>query len=198
MDWKATLINLLKSQPGSNGGPLKRCHHIKRCRYRPNQHDFFYDYVDRTPLTGIYFNANAYEVHSYIVLLISENLVSEQKLITHKDSDYGRVDYFSLKELYEVVGAKAKSFLAAGKTFKSFSTEVKIHLTCGGTNSKSSWPNFLVIDNNTGCKIHTDVMKLRMLNSKIRADFPVVMKTNIYIQINMQPIVMKYTSTLSN
>ena len=54
---------------------------------------------------------------------------------------------------------------------------------------------FLVIDNHAGRQVHTDVMKLRILNSKIRADFLVAMKMNIDIQMNMQPMVMKYTST---
>ena len=57
---------------------------------------------------------------------------------------------------------------------------------------------FALIDKNAGRQVHTDVMKLRMLNSKIRAYFLVAMKTNIEMQINMQPMVMTYTSTLSN
>ena len=57
---------------------------------------------------------------------------------------------------------------------------------------------FADIDTNAGCQVHTDVMKLRMFNSKIGADFLVAMNTNIEMQINMQPMVMTYISTLSN
>ena len=57
---------------------------------------------------------------------------------------------------------------------------------------------FSVIDKNSGCQVHTDVMKLRMLNSKIRADLLVEMNTNIDMQMNMKPMVMTYTSTLYN
>ena len=57
---------------------------------------------------------------------------------------------------------------------------------------------FAFIDKHEGHQFHTDVTKLRMLNSKIRSDFPVEMKTNIDMQMNMQPIVMTYKSTLSN
>ena len=57
---------------------------------------------------------------------------------------------------------------------------------------------FVVIDKNTGHQVHTDVMKLRMLNSKVRADFIVAMKTNIDMKMSMQPMVMTYTSALSN
>ena len=39
---------------------------------------------------------------------------------------------------------------------------------------------------------------MRMLNSKIRADFPFVMETNIEMQIIMQSMFMTYTSNISN
>ena len=58
--------------------------------------------------------------------------------------------------------------------------------------------SFALIDKNAGRQVHTDVMKSSMLNSKIRSDFLVESKANIEIQMNMQPSVMKYKSTLSN
>ena len=57
---------------------------------------------------------------------------------------------------------------------------------------------FAVIGKNAGRQFHTDVMKLRMLNSKIRAELLVAINTDIYMQMNMQPMVMTYTSTLFN
>ena len=57
---------------------------------------------------------------------------------------------------------------------------------------------FVVIDKNVDPQVHTDVMKLSMLNSKVRADILVEIKTNIKMQMNMQPMVMTYTSDLSN
>ena len=57
---------------------------------------------------------------------------------------------------------------------------------------------FEVIDKNVDHQFHTVVKKLRILNSKIRYEFPVSMKTNKEMQMNMQPMVMKFTSTLSN
>ena len=58
--------------------------------------------------------------------------------------------------------------------------------------------DFAVIDKNIGRQVHTDMMKLRMINSKIRSEFLVTMKTNIDMQMNMQPMVMTYKSALSN
>ena len=57
---------------------------------------------------------------------------------------------------------------------------------------------FAVIDKNADRQVHTDVMKLSMLNSKVRADLLVEIKTNIDMKMNMQPVVMTYTSTLSH
>ena len=77
MEWKLTLINLLKYQPGRNGVPLNYV--IRENIYaivRTNT-NFIDDYVDRKPLTGRVFNDNASKVHSYIVRLISENAVAE-------------------------------------------------------------------------------------------------------------------------
>ena len=41
-------------------------------------------------------------------------------------------------------------------------------------------------------------MKLRLLKSKVKADFLVAMRTNIQIQMNIVPITMTYTSALVN
>ena len=46
---------------------------------------------------------------------------------------------------------------------------------------------FAVVDKDAGQQVHRDKMKLRMLNSKVKADFLVAMKTNIEMQMNMQP-----------
>ena len=67
-DWKSTLANFLKSQPGRNGVPLSYV-------IRDNEHpvvranaNFLDDYVDRASLNGRVFTADASKVHSYIVL----------------------------------------------------------------------------------------------------------------------------------
>ena len=97
MEWKAKLINFLKSQPGRNGVPLNYVIRDNVFAIVRTNMNFLGDYVDRTPLTGFCLNANASKVHSYIAQLISENIVSEQNLVPHKDADYGRVDYISLQ-----------------------------------------------------------------------------------------------------
>ena len=97
MDWKATLINFIKSQLGRNGVPLKYVIRDNVATIVRTNKNFIGDYVDRTPLTGIVFNADASKEHSYIFRLIPGNKVTEQKLIPHKDAADGRVDYFTIQ-----------------------------------------------------------------------------------------------------
>ena len=71
MDWKATLINALKSQPGRIVVPLNCVIRDKVAAVFLTSTNFLDDYVDRTPLTGRLFNSDASKVHPHIVLLIS-------------------------------------------------------------------------------------------------------------------------------
>ena len=100
MDWKSTLVHFLKSQPGRNGVPLNYVMSYNKSRItRPNA-TFLDDYVDRTLLTGRALSSNASKVPSYIVRLISERYVAEQKILPYKDSYDGSVNFMSLREYY--------------------------------------------------------------------------------------------------
>ena len=72
MDWKATIINFLKYKPGRNGVTLNYVTRERIDAIAQTNTNFLDDYVDRTPLTGRVFNANASKVPSYIVRFISE------------------------------------------------------------------------------------------------------------------------------
>ena len=66
MNSKATLINFLKYKPGRNGVTLN---YVTRERIEAivqTNTNFLDDYVDRTPLTGRVFNADASKVNAYI------------------------------------------------------------------------------------------------------------------------------------
>ena len=77
--------------------------------------NFLDDYIDRTPLTRIVFNANAPKVRLYIALLIFENTIAEQKLRPHNDAADGCFDCFALQKFYEEVQSNAKSVLTVKK-----------------------------------------------------------------------------------
>ena len=115
MDWKATLINSLKSQPGSNGATLNYVIRDNFDAIVQTKTNFIYDYVDMTPITGIVFNDDASKVYLYIARLIYENGVAEQKLPPHKYAVDGCVDYFALHEFYEGLGANEIAVLTANK-----------------------------------------------------------------------------------
>ena len=57
---------------------------------------------------------------------------------------------------------------------------------------------FALVDKDAGRQVHTDEMKLRMLNKKVKADFLNSMKTNIEMQMNMIPMTMSFVSAMSN
>ena len=131
--------------------------------------------------------------------MISENTVAEQRILTHKDAADGCDDYFSLQEFYEGVVSNTKAVLTSKKDIQE--------LFYGGENPPHMWwdrfevklsNNFAVIDKYAGRQVHSDVMKLRIINSKVRADFLVAMNMNIKMQMNAQHMVMTYTHALSN
>ena len=97
-----------------------------------------------------------------------------------------------LQEFYEgFLGANAKSMLATECDIQElfYAGEKPLHMW---------WHWFEVRMTNAFAQVHRDEIKLRMLNSKVKADFLVAMKTNIEMQMNMQPMVMTYSSALAN
>ena len=122
--------------------------------------------------------------------LYLKNQLLKKKLLLHKDAADGPVYYFAIQEFYEREGGNEKGVLTSKKDFQE--------IFYGGKFEVKLTNAFSVLDKNSDHHVHTDVMKLMMLNSKIRANFLVAMKTNIEMQMNMQPMVMTYTSTLSN
>lgn len=168
IDWKSTLVNFLQSQPGRNGVPLS---YVVRDNLAPLQVQnvsFLDDYVDRALLTGRAFATDASKVHTYIVRLISENSVAEQKILPFKDQSHSRVDFNALKDFYEGVGANVKAVLEA-------ETDLQEMFYSGEKRPVMWWDHFelrltnafAIVDKDTGRVVHTDDMKLRMLNRKV-------------------------------
>ena len=55
-----------------------------------------------------------------------------------------------------------------------------------------------VIDKDAGRQFHTDEMKLRLLNSKVKAEFLVAMKMKIETKMNMVSMAMTFDPALVN
>ena len=110
---------------------------------------FLDDYVDRTSLTGRVLNADASKVHSYIVYLISENVVAEQKLLPHKYADDSRVECFTLQKFYKGVGANVKDVLTSKNDIQEifYGGEKPLHMWWGKFEGNLT-NDFAVIDKN--------------------------------------------------
>ena len=70
------------------------------------------------------------KVHSYILRLISENAVAEQKILPFKDFNDSRRDFIALKEFYEDLGANAKATLKAENDLQDllYAGKKRIHM----------------------------------------------------------------------
>ena len=197
--WKGTLINFLKSQPGRHGVPLSYVICENDTPIIRDNANFLDDYVDQAPLNGHAFTSDASKVHSYIARLLTGNPVAEQKILPHKDTSNGRIDCNALKEYYEGVGANAKAVLSA-------EADIQDMYYSGEKKPMMWWDEFEVrltnafaaIDKEANRVVHTDEMKLRLLNKKIKANFLITMKTNIEMQMNITPMTMTYQNALSN
>ncbi|MCP4745298.1 MAG: hypothetical protein GY874_04025, partial [Desulfobacteraceae bacterium] len=145
------------------------------------------------------FSIDAAKVHSYVLRLISDNPVAEQKILPHKDLNDGRIDFMTLKEFYEGVGANAKATLKAETDLQDlfYAGEKKPHMWWDEFEVRLT-NAFAVVDKDAGRQVHTDEMRLRLLNKKIEADFLSSMKTNIEMQMNMVPMMMTFASVMSN
>ena len=106
-DWVPVFINFLKSLPGRHGVPLV---YIVRDNDNalvvPNV-DMLDDYVNQAPFNGEAFNADASEVHTYIVNFIAGNETAESKIMAFADQADGRLDFKALQDHYEGVGINA-------------------------------------------------------------------------------------------
>ena len=134
-DWKVTLLNFLKSQPGRNGVPLSY-----NLAVQNTYANFLDKYAAKASLQGRAFDHNASKVHSYIIHFISENNVAEQKVLPIKDDNNGRLDFIALRDFYEGVGANSRATLS---TEAVCSMQGRSRHTCGGMSLRSDLPMLL-------------------------------------------------------
>ena len=144
-------------------------HHLVFCRTSAN---FLDDYVDKCPLQGRLFSIDAPKVHSYILRLISDNPVAEQKILPHKDLNNGKIDFAALKEFHEGVSANAKATLKAV-------ADLQYLFYVGEKKPQMWWDKFEVrltnafalVDKDAGRQVHTDEMRLCRLKERSRLTF---------------------------
>ena len=199
INWKITLIKFLKYQPRRNGFPLN---YVIQNNFNPiirNNPNFLDDYADRTQLQGRVFTHDAAKVHSYIISLISENNVAEQKVFPYKDNANCLEDLLDLKDFYEGVGENAKSVLAAENNIQEL-------FYAGKKKPRMWWDEleirltnvFAIIDKDAGRQVHTDESNMLLLNKNICANFLTTTNITIDMQMSVTPMIMTYSSALTN
>ena len=139
------------------------------------------------------------KVHLFILRLISDNPVAEQKLLPHKDDNNERLDYLALKQFYEGVGANSKAILAAEKDLVElfYAGEKKPHMWWDEFESRLI-NAFAIIDKDANRVVYTDNMKFRTLNNKIQADFLTHMRTIIQMEVTKVPMTMNFAVAMTN
>ena len=126
--------------------------------------------------------------------MIPKNSVEKQKILTYKDSSDRRVDFMALQEYYKGVGANYKSILTSERDLQDlfYSGEKPPHMWWDRFEVRIT-NMFTIIDKDAGRKVHTDEIKIRLLNLKAKANFLVATKMNIEIQMNMVTMAMTYS-----
>ena len=198
-DWCPVFINFLKSIPGRYGVPLS---YIVRDNddaiIVPNT-DILEDYVNRAPLTGEAFNADASEVHTYIVNFTAGNETAESKLLAIADQNNGRLDFKALQEHYEGVGINSIAIRDADNVIEK--------LQYSGERRPTMWWDefekrltmaFNVYDKKERRQVYSDEMKLRILCRKVDADFLQSTRQIINIDLTRTPVTMTYTQALAS
>ena len=180
IDWKVTTINFLKSHNRRNWVPLN---YFIRDNVNPiasNNPKLWDDYTDRALLEGKVFTHVAAKVHLYIIRLVLEKTVAEQKCLPHMDNSNGREDFLALKDLYEGVWGNAKAVLAAKNDIQElyYAGEKKPHIWWDEFEIRLTTA-FAIVDKDAGCQVQKDESKMHLLNKNICVDLLTNMKTNI-------------------
>ena len=200
LDFRDSLRNFLRTQPGRNGVPLSSVIREAENPVIRDNVEFIDDYIDRATLEGEAFAADAAEVHGYIVNLIAGNATAENKILPYLPENNGRKDYFALKEHYEGVGAHAKALVEAENDIQSlfYAGEKKPHMWWEEFETRLV-TSFAVIDKHEGREVYSDTSKLRMLAKKVRTcDFLESTLSVIDLELTKEPVTLTFDQALAN
>ena len=196
-DWVPTFINFLRSIPGRHGVPL--CYVIRNhvVPLIDPLADLLQSYINRAPLQGAAFQADALDVHIYLVNFTAGNVTAETKLLPNAEEQNGRVDFINLLHHYEGVGVNSINIIAADITLSSlyYSGEKKPHMWWNEFETRLT-KAFLAYDKKEQRVVYSNEMKLRTLLGKIDADFLQITKSTLNLELNRIPITMTYATAL--
>ena len=192
------LINFLKSHLGRNGVPLNYSVHDNFNPIVSNNTNLLDDYYNRTLLQGRVFTHDASKFHLYIISLISENTVDEQKIFPYNDNVNVQEEFLALKDFYKGVGTNSKATISADNDIQElfYTGEKKPHVWWDESEIRLN-NSFAIIDKDAGRQIHTNESKLRLLNKNIRAKFLTTKTMTIGMQMSIITMNIAYFSELS-
>ena len=200
IDWRPSFINYLRAIPGVDGVPLS---YIIRDNDEPLMEidpaaDYLTNYVRMAPLNGESFVTDNREVHTYIMHFIAGNAVAEAKIVAHGHDEDGRRDYLALKEHYEGVGVNALEITKAEHTINNlyYVGEKPPHMWWSEFEKELSRA-FAIYQRVENREVHSNSMKLRILMSKIRADFLQTAKAALNIELSRVPMNLTYEDALA-
>ena len=116
-------------------------------------------------MQGKCFTHDAAKVKSYIICLISENTVAEQKFLPHEDNENEREEFLALKDFYEGVVENVKVVLAAEKDIQElyYAGKKKPHMWWDKFDIRLT-NAFYIFDKEAGRQVRTGKSKLSLLN----------------------------------
>ena len=199
-DWYPTFLNFLRSIPGRNGVPLS---YVCRDNDQPAGYDtnldFIENYIHKTPLYGEAYMVDAAEVHTYLVNFMSGNNTAEVKMLPYAQLCDGRLDYKSLQDHYEGVGAFSLNLIKANQTINNlhYAGEKRPHMWWDEFEKGLTYA-FTVVDKRERRVVYSDEMKLRILLQKVNVDFLQPIKTAINVELYKLPVTMTYNQALMN
>ena len=163
----------------------------------PNN-DFLDDYVMMARINiGEAYIIDAAEVHTLIVKFIAGNETAETKIKPYEHDRDGRKDWIALKEHYEGIGIHAFDIIEAESILANlyYAGEKYPHMYWEKFEKQltNAFTTYVKVE---GYYVHSTAMKLRILLSKIKADFLVHVKSGINIELTKVPLTMTYERAL--
>ena len=199
LDWAPVFINFLKCLPGRHGIPLVYVIRENDDAIIDATADMLTDYVNRAPLDGEAFDADASEVHTYIVNFIAGNEAAESKILANADRNNGRLDFKALQEHYEGVGINALAIRDADNIIETlqYTGERKPTMWWDEFERKLTMA-FNIYDKKERREVYSDEMKLRILCRKVNADFLDSTRQLVNLDLTRTPVTMTYAQALAS
>lgn len=196
-DWEPTFLNYIRSIPGRDGVPLK---YVCRMHYDPDptpKSDFLDEYVANAPLQGEAFSIDSAQVKTLLVNFVSGNTQAETKIQSLGEDPDGRASYMVLKDHYEGIGVYAIDITKADNILEGlfYAGEKQPHMWWDEFERQLTYA-FTSYDKREGRQVHSNEMKLRILVSKIKADFLAATKAALNIELARHPLIMTYELAL--